>query len=175
TVHPEVTRPLRRVDSRLQDRRAHDLQLRIRGLVDRSEPPRQRRVQGGQEARMGFQEPPRDERAGNRASDSPQVSQGLEADLNADLNNESKSRETNPSAPHGVRLFLTRPVRRDETRRPSRARVIAEFPTSLFRPRHPSDLRGALFELSWGEETERRTATGREVPPHPRRPGRSAD
>jgi hypothetical protein len=82
TVHPEVTRSLRRVDSRLQDWRAHDLQLRICGLVDRSEPSRQRRFQGGQEARVGLQEPPRDERARDRAADPPQVSQRLEADLN---------------------------------------------------------------------------------------------
>src|SRR5215813_1301433 len=36
---------------------------------------------------MGLQEPPREERARDRAADPPQVSQGLEADLNtADLN-----------------------------------------------------------------------------------------
>src|SRR5262245_38515725 len=120
---------------------------------------------------MGLQEPPREERSRDRAADPPQVSQGLEADLK----NESKSRENDPSHPHGVRRFLIRAVRRGENRRPSRARLVAGFPANLFRPRPPSYTRGALFELSWGEETKRRVATGREVPGHARRPGRSGD
>ena len=43
-VHSQIARPLRRVDRRLQDRQAHDLQLRIRRLADRIEPPGQRRL-----------------------------------------------------------------------------------------------------------------------------------
>ena len=50
---PEVARPPRRVDPRLQDRRADDLQLRVRRLADRGEPPRQRRLPRRQEARVG--------------------------------------------------------------------------------------------------------------------------
>ena len=39
-VDPEVARPPRRVDPRLQDRRADDLQLRLRRAADRGQPPR---------------------------------------------------------------------------------------------------------------------------------------
>ncbi len=46
-VDPEVARPSRGVDSRLQDRRADDLQLRLRRLADRGEPPGQRRLPAG--------------------------------------------------------------------------------------------------------------------------------
>src|SRR5205814_7599169 len=45
-VHPEVAGPLRGVDPRLQDRGADDLQLRVRRLADRVEPPGQRRLPG---------------------------------------------------------------------------------------------------------------------------------
>ena len=41
------------VDPRLQDRRAHDLPLRLRGLADRGQPPGQRRLSRRQEARVG--------------------------------------------------------------------------------------------------------------------------
>ena len=52
-VDPEVGRPPRGVDPRLQDRRADDVQLRVLRLADRGEPPRQRRVPRRQEAGVG--------------------------------------------------------------------------------------------------------------------------
>ena len=50
---PKSHRPPRRVDPRLQDRLADDLQLRLRRLADRGEPSGQRRLPGRQEAGVG--------------------------------------------------------------------------------------------------------------------------
>ena len=80
-VHPEVARPPRRVDPRLQDRRADDLQLRVRRLADRGEPPGQRRLPRRQEARVGRRQARRRERPRGRAVHPPRVPQGLDAGL----------------------------------------------------------------------------------------------
>ena len=82
-VHPQVDRPPRRVDPRLQDRRADDLQLRVRRLADRGQPPGQRRLPRRQEARMGRRDAPRHQRPRGRPLPPPRVPQGVVARLKA--------------------------------------------------------------------------------------------
>ncbi len=62
-----------------QDRRAHDLQLRVRRLAHRGEPPRQRRVSRRQEARVGPGQDVRPQRPRGRGVHPPRISQGMVA------------------------------------------------------------------------------------------------
>ena len=74
---PEFARALRRVDRRLQGRQALARQLRLRGLADGGQPPRQRRVSRRQEAGVGCRRHEGHQRAGGRAVHQARVSQGL--------------------------------------------------------------------------------------------------
>ncbi len=80
-VHSQVDRPSRRVDPRLQDRRAHDLQLRVRGLAHRGQSPGQRRLPRRQEARVGRRQALRHQRPRGRAVHPPRLPQGLDLGL----------------------------------------------------------------------------------------------
>ena len=80
-VHPQVDRSSRRVDPRLQDRRAHDLQLRVCGLAHRGQSPGQRRLPRRQEARVGPGQALRHQRPRGRAVHPPRLPQGLDLGL----------------------------------------------------------------------------------------------
>ncbi len=78
---PELARPLGRVGSRRQDRRADRLELRVRRLADRGEPPGQRRLPRRPEDRVGPREALRPQRPRGPAVHPPRVPQGLDAGL----------------------------------------------------------------------------------------------
>jgi predicted dehydrogenase len=79
TLHSEVARAPCRVDPRLQDGRADDVQLRLLGAAHRGEPPGKRGVSRRPQARMGPRRHARDQRAGGRPVPAPRVPRGVEA------------------------------------------------------------------------------------------------
>ena len=95
-VHPQVARPSCRVDPRLQDRRSHDLQLRVRRLADRGQPPGQRRLPRRQEARVGRRQALRRQCPRGRAVHPPGISQRLDLGLRTDLQPESRHLDLKP-------------------------------------------------------------------------------
>src|SRR5262245_14071637 len=95
------------MDSRLQNRRAHDMQFRLQRPADRSESPRQRCLSHREKIAMGSRETQSHERARGGEVDSARVSEGMEIGV-------SQGRETrlramySCSAWRGISLSLRR-------------------------------------------------------------------
>ncbi len=92
-VHPQVAGPPRRVDSRLQDGRAHDLCLRLLGLADRGQSPGECRLSRGQEAGVGRRQAVREQRPRGRGLRPARVPHGMDAEAESTPNNRKGSND----------------------------------------------------------------------------------